>query len=213
MAEEEKKPDQATEESKEEKLFAGKYKSAEELEKAYKESEKMAHEKAQKAAEVEKQLKELQEKEEETVTPEPETELENYEYLTKADMSKLLEKQKKELEEQRKKDREELLSFVDARSEIDKIRAKHPELTDATIQQVVALYPDETEFDVALSKHREQTAKELGLHTEVEVKTKEVNIPSNLIGVQDFGVETEDRSRIKRIREAGNAGKMPLQKK
>lgn len=210
---EEQKPDQTTEESKEEKLFAGKYKTAEELEKAYKESEKAFHEKSQKAADAEKQLKELQEKEEETVTPEPETELENYEYLTKADMSKLLERQKKELEDQRKKDREELLSFVDARSEIDKIRTKHPELTDATIQQVVALYPDETEFDVALSKHRDQTAKELGLHTETEVTTKEVNIPSNLIGVQDLGVESEDRSRIKRMREAGNSGKMPLQKK
>jgi hypothetical protein len=204
------------EETQEEKLLAGKYKSTEDLEKAYKEAEKKMHESNTKKAEMEARIQELetlaQQAQKAEETNEETEDISSYEYLTKADLLKELKKQEEKHQTSLKQVMDEFKTYVQGTMEVGKIRSQYDGLSDRTIQTIINSYPDEPDFDSAYKKYREDVAKELRLNTETKVTTKEVNIPSRLGGTQDIK-ESEDRSRIERIKQAGTSGKLKLEKR
>jgi DNA repair exonuclease SbcCD ATPase subunit len=216
MAEEKKT--ETEQKTDEEKLFAGKFKNVEDLEKSYKEAEKEFHTSRTRVSELEKEVAELKRKSEEIKETEKEdeetTDMAEYEYLTKADLLKVLKKQNEDAEKKYEDLMKTVQNYIQGNNEIQKIRASHPELSDSEIQNIINSYPEEATFEDAYKKRREEVAKIYGLNVETKtgVTTKEVKIPADLHGTEETGA-TEDRSRIERMKIAGTSGKMPLTKK
>ena len=215
MAEEKKDQEQEDKE----KLLAGKFKTPEELEKGYSESEKKMHEALREKKELEEKLQKIEEaqkkREEEAQETNEDTALESYEFLTKQDLLKAQQKQEEKILKLLEQIKEENRSYTEGTMILTEIKSKHPELDRKDIQDIVARYPDETDFESAYAKHREEIAKRYGLLTEpTEKDVEEIPIPSSLKGMIEVP-EATDRSRIERIKSAGKSGSLKdhLQKK
>jgi len=185
------------------KLLAGKYKTADELEKAYKEAERSMHEAKQQRAELEKKVKEL----EDSKPSSPNDDLADYEYVSKKEMLEREKRLQDTLLQTFRKEKEELVGLLDAKMELTKIKQSHPDLPESEIRAVINEYPEDTNFDEALKKRREALAKVYGLHTTPPKGEKPMPaMPNQLQGIEQFGRENEDRSRIERMKKAGNEG-------
>ena len=202
MSEEEKKTEQQLVMPDDEAVlekFRGK--SLLDVQASYVEAEKKMTEALQRAAALERQLQEAQAAKETPVTEELEEEedLAEYEYVTKADIKKLLEEKSKP-----PVDPQELATQV-ANTVLGVMEAKNfgkeHQLDEETLGKVVnvAQALGAENIPDALTK-LEELNKKLGYTKSAEVRT--VPVPSNLEGLaqEDSGGEVPDR--IKRMRAA-----------